>query len=54
MTTLTTALIALRFVLFPLLGYEHLQASKHVSLIVITPGHSSVPGIVGTREMHVK
>lgn len=51
---LTTALIAWQFVLSPLLDYERLEARKHVLLIVITSGLSSVPGIIGTQEMDVK
>lgn len=51
---LPTALTALSSGPFPLLGYKHLEASKHILLLtVIIPGHSSVPVIAGSGEVHV-
>lgn len=49
-----TALMVPCFVLFPLIGCEHLEASRYISLMVMTPGYSSAPGRVGTQETYIK
>lgn len=49
-----TVLPALCLLLFPLLGWEHLEASKHVSSTVVLKDTPAVPGTVNPGEIYVK